>query len=120
VCDYDHNAPNVDHLQETHFDFYETIRKKQPHIPYIMISRPTFYANPEINSKRRSVIYESYQKALACGDQRVFFIDGETLMQGEFMESCTSDGIHANDLGFFRMAQVIGPVANHAWEIVNI
>ncbi len=120
VCDYDHNAPSVEHLQETHFAFYETIRKKQPYIPYIMISRPTFFINPEVNAKRRQAIYESYQKALALGDQRVFFIDGETLMQGEFMESCTSDGIHPNDLGFFRMAQKIGPVVNHACEIMGI
>ena len=120
VCDYDHNAPSVEHLQETHFTFYETIRKKQPHIPYIMISRPTFFMNPEPNSKRRQIIYESYQKALSLGDQRVFFIDGETLLQGEFMESCTSDGIHPNDLGFFRMAQKIGPVVNHACEIMGI
>ena len=120
VCDYDHNAPSAEHLQETHFSFYETIRKKQPHIPYIMISRPTFFMNPDINSKRRQAIYDSYQKALALGDQRVFFIDGETLLQGEFMESCTSDGIHPNDLGFFRMAQKIGPVVNHACEIMGI
>ena len=120
VCDYDHNAPNVEHLQETHFAFYETIRKKQPYIPYIMISRPTFFMNPEVNEKRRSVIYNSYRKALELGDQRVFFIDGETLLQGDFMESCTSDGIHPNDLGFFRMAQKIGPVVNHACEIMGI
>ena len=119
VCDYDHNAPNIEHLQESHFAFYETFRKKQPYIPYIMISRPTFFVNPEVNAKRRQVIYESYRKALELGDQRVFFIDGETLMQGEFMESCTSDGIHPNDLGFFRMAQKIGPIVNHACEIMG-
>ena len=120
VCDYDHNAPSVEHLQETHFAFYETIRKKQPYIPYIMISRPTFFMNPEVNEKRRSVIYNSYRKALELGDQSVFFIDGATLLQGDFMESCTSDGIHPNDLGFFRMAQKIGPIVNHACEIMGI
>lgn len=120
VCDYDHNAPNVEHLQETHFAFYETIRNKQPNIPYIMISRPTFFMNPEVNGRRRDVIYNSYRKALELGDQRVFFIDGETLFQGEFMESCTSDGVHPNDLGFFRMAQKIGPIVNHACEIMGI
>lgn len=120
VCDYDHNAPNFEHLQETHFVFYETIRKKHPYIPYIMISRPTFFMNPEVNAKRRDIIYNSYRKALEHGDQRVFFIDGETLLQGDFMESCTSDGIHPNDLGFFRMAQKIGPTINHACEIMGI
>ena len=40
--------------------------------------------------------------------------DGETLFEGEFYESCTNDGVHPNDLGFYRMANKIGKV------IVNV
>ncbi len=110
VCDYDHNAPNVKHLSDTHYSFYETIRKKYPEIPYIMISRPDFFKNPTANDKRRAVIIESYKRALAAGDQNVYFIDGESLFEGDFYESCTSDGCHPNDLGFYRMADKIGAV----------
>ncbi len=117
VCDYDHNAPTVEHLQNTHFAFYETFRKKQPDTPYIMISRPTFFNDPQVNGLRRQIIRDSYEKALALGDMRVFFIDGETLFEGEFAESCTSDGVHPNDLGFYRMAQKIGPVVIEAYEL---
>ncbi len=120
VCDYDYNAPTVEHLQKTHYAFYETIRLRQPDVPYIMISRPAFFANPEVNGQRRQVILESYEKARAQGDQRVFFIDGETLFAGEFAESCTSDGIHPNDLGFYRMAQAIGPVVAEACKLAGI
>ncbi|MBR2634793.1 MAG: hypothetical protein IKD31_04360 [Clostridia bacterium] len=119
VCDYDYNAPTLEHLKNTHYAFYETIRQKQPDVPYIMISRPNFFCAPEPNSKRRQVILESFEKAKALGDKRVYFIDGETLFEGEFARSCTSDGTHPNDLGFFRMAQKIGPVVEKAYELFD-
>lgn len=108
VCDYDHNAKNAEHLEKTHYPFYEIVRKKHPDLPYIMISKPDFFKNPERNFKRRAVIENSYERALAAGDRNVYYIDGETLFEGEFYESCTSDGCHPNDLGFYRMADKIG------------
>lgn len=110
VCDYDHNAPNAEHLQNTHYPFYEIVRKAHPNIPYIMISNPDFISNTVENSRRRAVILDSYNKAISAGDKNVYFIDGEKLFEGEFYESCTSDGVHPNDLGFYRMAGKIGPV----------
>ncbi len=110
VCDYDHNAPDEKHLMDTHYRFYEIIRKEYPDIPYVMISKPDFFVNPATNDKRRNIIIESYNKALALGDENIYFIDGETLFEGEFYESCTSDGCHPNDLGFYRMANKIGNV----------
>ena len=117
VCDYDHNAPNAEHLERTHYALYEVIRREHPDIPYIMISKPDFFANPEANDKRRGVIMESYRRAMAAGDKNVYFIDGETLFEGEFYASCTSDGVHPNDLGFYRMANKIGPVIAQALGI---
>ncbi len=117
VCDYDHNAPSVEHLMQTHYRFYEIIRKKQPQIPYIMISKPDYFTNPEKNDKRRNVILESYRKAKTAGDKNVYFIDGETLFEGEHCESCTSDGIHPNDLGFYRMSKKIGDVISQVLKI---
>lgn len=117
VCDYDYNAPDEKHLMDTHYHFYEIIRKAHPDIPYIMISKPDFYSNPAINDKRRSVIIRSYDKAIASGDENVYFIDGETLFEGDFYESCTSDGCHPNDLGFYRMANKIGDVIARVLDI---
>lgn len=110
VCDYDHNAPDLKHLEDTHFAFYEIIRANNPDIPYIMISKPDFFTNPVENAKRRDVIKASFEKAKAAGDKNVYFIDGETLFDGKFYKSCTSDGCHPNDLGFYRMAEKIGGV----------
>jgi len=108
VCDYDHNAPSEEHLQDTHYTFYEIIRERHPHVPYIMISKPDFFTSPASNSRRRQIIIDSFEKAKANGDENVYFIDGETLFDGEFYESCTVDGCHPNDMGFYRMATVIG------------
>ena len=114
VCDYDHNAPTVEHLRNTHYPLYEAIRRKHPDVPYIMISKPDTFTDPEVSAERADVIRESYEKARAAGDENVYFIDGATLFEGEHYESCTSDGCHPNDLGMFRMAQKIGPVIARA------
>ncbi len=120
VCDYDHNAPDAQHLENTHYPFYEIIRKSHPDIPYIMVTKPDFYPNNDYNAKRRAVIKASYDKAVAKGDKNVYFIDGETLFEGDFSESCTSDGCHPNDSGFSRMAEKIGKLIADALNIERI
>lgn len=62
------------------------------------------------NAKRRDVIRTSYEKARENGDENVYFIDGETFFEGDYCMSCTVDGTHPNDLGFYRMAEKIGKV----------
>ena len=119
VCDYDHNAPSLEHLQNTHYAFYETIREKRPDLPYIMVSRPTSRMNLDVGMPRRQVILENYQRARAAGDMKVFFVDGATLFDGPFAASCTSDGIHPNDLGFFRMSQKIGVAVMEAYRLTE-
>ena len=117
VCDYDHNARTLEHYKATHYPFYETIRKHQPNVPYIMISRPTYFMDPLIGEQRMKVTLESYERARANGDQNVYFVDGSKLYEGDFYESCTTDGWHPNDLGFFRIAQKLGPVIAQAMGI---
>ncbi|MBR2885972.1 MAG: hypothetical protein IKB93_14470, partial [Clostridia bacterium] len=116
VCDYDYNAPTDEYLRKTHYRFYEIIRKNNPDIPYIMISRPNYFHDVKKAEATRKIIYESYKKALDSGDSNVYFIDGETLLQGDFMESCTLEGVHPNDFGFKRMADIIG---KKVFEVIN-
>ena len=112
VCDYDHNSPDPQALEETHFRLYKIIRDKHPDIPYIMITRPDFppaidrrlYEN---NVGRRIVIMDSYLKATRLGDKNVYFIDGSNMFKGQCAELCTADGVHPNDLGFHLMAEAI-------------
>ena len=109
VCDYDHNAPNPEHLLATHRKMYDTIRAAQPDLPYIMLSRPDFYKSDGMKSsiERRSIIANTFRYAIAKGDKNVYFIDGEGLFRGIFEDSCTVDNTHPNDLGFSRMADAV-------------
>ena len=75
-----------------------------------MITRPDVLGRKEECEERKAVIYESYQKALANGDKHVRFIDGATLFGDVDAHECTVDTCHPNDLGFYRMAGVIGDV----------
>lgn len=112
VLDYDHNAPTLEHLRDTHYPFYETIRKAHPKTPIVFISKPNF--NPECDVARRAVIYDTYKRAKKQGDKRVWFIDGEKLFGKQDRDACTVDGCHPNALGFYRMAQTIRPILKKA------
>ncbi len=111
IMEYDHNAPSVEYLKETHYPFYQTVRRLRPNIPIIMVSKHDFYncsyyvKSQAQNVARRKVVLESYQKAVENGDKNVYFIDGKDLLKGDCREDCTMDSTHPNDLGFYRMAQ---------------
>lgn len=109
VIDYDHNAPSSEHLEATHYPLYRAVREKNPDAPMIFMSRPNFTGTCD-NIRRRSIIRATYERARAEGDELVYFIDGETLFEGDERDACTVDGCHPNDLGFYRMARAVVPV----------
>ncbi len=109
VSDYDHNAPTLEHLKNTHFKMYQRIREKHPDIPYFMITRPNFYFNEDCMS-RRAIIMESYLEAYNSGDKNIYFIDGSAFFNGKNIEDLTMDLTHPNDEGMARMADYIGDV----------
>ncbi len=108
VCDYDHNAPSVEHLQNTHEALYRRIRAAHPDIPYIMVSAVDFDGHYNDKIRRREVVFETYRHARAEGDRNVYLIDGQGVFRGEYRDMCTVDGCHPNDLGFALMADAIG------------
>jgi len=119
VCDYDHNAPTVEHLEATHYALYETIREKNPDVPYIMVTRPDYWTLPrdfEHILRRRDVIMTSYLKARAAGDKNVYFVDGLSFNVAPHQYENTVDSVHPNDAGFVRMADTIGTVIRHVLE----
>ena len=111
VYDYDHNAPDTEHLEKTHYPFDKIIRDKNPELPIVMVSSPP---SPQPCDRdfegRKRVIKATYERAIKEGDTNVYFIDGQTMFDGEFADCCTVDGCHPNDLGFYRMAISIGAV----------
>jgi hypothetical protein len=115
VCDYDHNAPTVEHLAETHYPLYEAIRAKHPNIPYIMVTRPGFFYNAtEVD--RRAIIMDSYLKALRSGDRNVWFVDGAGFFRGMDLGDWSVDNCHPTDDGFEAMAASIGEVIGKLLE----
>ena len=109
VYDYDHNAPTVEHLANTHKPFFDRIREAHPDIPILMMTRPAEFYNDEMKA-RRDVVKATYDAAVAAGDKNVYFIDGETFYGETERNLCSADDCHPNDLGFYRMACVIRPV----------
>ncbi len=111
VCDYDHNSDTPE-LKERHFKVYETFRKKHPTTPFLIVTRPDFYT--PVNKKAITwaktafvVVKETYDRAIALGDKNVYFLDGRKFFPKNEREWCTVDGVHPNDLGFYKMAKGI-------------
>lgn len=117
IMDYDHNAPNVDHLRRTHEPFFRRIREKHKDIPVLFLSKPDFDYTPD-GKERRDVIKATYQNAIASGDKNVYYIDGETFFGKNDRHLCTLDTVHPNDLGFYRMAEVILPTLKKMLGII--
>ncbi len=109
VYDYDHNSPSAEHLRSTHEPFFLRIREKQPDLPILMMGRPDFDYTADAK-ERREVILNTYQNALARGDKNVYYLDSEEFFGTVDREQCTIDRVHPNDLGFYRMADVVEPM----------
>ena len=111
IMEYDHNAPSAEYLEKTHYPFYETVRKANPDLPIVMVSKHDFYTcsyyvkTQSENVARRAAVIRSYERAKKNGDKRVYFLDGKNLLSGDYREDCTVDGTHPNDLGFYRIAK---------------
>ncbi|MBO5837356.1 MAG: hypothetical protein J6Q92_05630 [Oscillospiraceae bacterium] len=109
VYDYDHNAPNCEHLQNTHEKMFQTIRKAQPSLPILILSRPKVHLTPD-EKKRLSIIQTTYENAIQAGDKNVYFIPGPELIGEDVIETATVDNVHPNDSGFLSMALAVQKV----------
>lgn len=114
VCDYDHNAPTTDHLKNTHKRMFEIIRKKQPNLPVVFVTRPTDCGNADETKARRDVVYGTYITAKNNGDNNVYFADGSDIFNYADVDMFSVDGCHPNDFGFWCMAEVIGKFVKEA------
>jgi len=114
VQDYDHNAPNVEHLRATHYKLYQRMRETHPEIPILLLSRPGFNTynkhgvlRSEDSIDRRDVVIDTFRAARAEGDKLVWYIDGESFFSGPDETECTVDGVHPNDIGMLKMADSV-------------
>lgn len=115
VSDYDYNTPSNEHLRNTHYKMYEKIREKNPDIPYIMVTKPDFKFHTG-DMERRDIIMQSYLKARANGDKNVWFVDGSSFFAFGDRGDYTVDTVHPTDVGFERMALMIGHVIREVFK----
>ena len=108
VYDYDHNAPTVEHLANTHEKMFKAIRAENPQLPIIMMSRPKFTLTDE-GKERLRIIETTYNNAIAAGDKNVYLINGRMLTELCRGEG-TVDNCHPTDFGFASMAKALGDV----------
>lgn len=110
VMDLDHNLATPQELKAVHEPMYRAFRATHPTTPVIFISRPDDYDGVQLRLEMRDVILENYEKALSEGDKNLYFIDGETIFGHENRQDCSLDGVHPNDLGFYRFYRTLCPL----------
>lgn len=109
VYDYDHNAPDAEHLEKTHKKMFDAIRAAQPELPILILPAPIY--NPDEGwKKRRKIVFNTYAQAIIGGDNNVYYIDGTQLMLPYAKDNGTVDNCHPTDLGFTCMAENIAEV----------
>ena len=113
VMDLDNNCHSPEQLRGVHDPFFQIIRKAQPKLPVVFVSRPPLL-NSDQNPGRIEVILETYNKALAAGDKHVYFVNGSEFFDAFAGDCATVDGCHPNDYGFVLMALGILPTLEKA------
>ncbi len=116
LIDYDANTSEQE-LADTLPEFIAILRKKHPGTPIMTISRNPYAADypfePDETFEtktrlRREIHRNNLFKLREAGDNNIYFVDGTTLMGTDYSE-CSTDGVHPNDIGFYRTAQVLAP-----------
>ena len=110
VYDYENNAPNPEHLRETHERMFKIIREKNPDLPIIiMTATPRLQTGGKLE-ERQEVIYATYKNAKDAGDENVYFVNGwdnfDECRDGVY--GSTVEGTHLSDLGFSYIAKSVG------------
>ncbi|MBN2643068.1 MAG: SGNH/GDSL hydrolase family protein [Victivallales bacterium] len=93
-------------------NFYKTIRKAHPELPIIIVSK-SYDAKEKISRA-------TYDYAIANGDKNILFFDGMKFFDESECpdaDACTVDGVHPNDLGFYRMYKALLPVLEKALQL---
>lgn len=117
VCNYDWNAGTEEYLEKTHLPLYRRIREVNPDLPILFLSEPEVVLNPARMIPRLQIIQKTYLTAKSEGDEKVWFLPGTKIYEGDHWDTCTVDGCHPTDLGFFRMATAIEPYLK---EMLNL
>jgi len=113
VMDYDFNAPNAAHLEKTHWNFYKILRDAKPDTPILILPAcrsPIWEFRRQEFRERRDVIRATYDRAIADGDKKVWWLEGRDVFPPYGGVECTVDRVHPTDLGFWAIANAMEPI----------
>ena len=108
VLDFAQNNPTVESLKEVYAPFLETIRRKHPQTPVLVItpiysSRESWARDSRLEGMRELIRHAAAQR-IAAGDGHLEIVEGTDLL-GPSGGDGLVDGTHPNDLGFQWMAE---------------
>lgn len=112
LIDYEANGGTNGRLEATLKDFIAIIREKQAYTPIVIVSRFPYimdlYDNDTaaLRSRLRDFQKETVENCRRQGDNKIYFIDGSTLLDDNF-DDYTIDTIHPTDLGFWKLAEAL-------------
>ena len=109
IFDYNLVLTRPDRILPPHYDIYRRFREAHPDVPIVMIDKPAVTFSGESYTVRSKMIRETYERAVREGDRLVGFLDARDML-GECELDALADTAHPNDLGFFRMADTVGPI----------
>jgi hypothetical protein len=105
-------------ITEKTLNLARTIRKRRPTAPIVLVENITYQATRAFggdNSGARDInarFRKAYDQLLAEGCPDLLYVPGDNLLGAD--GEGTVDGTHPTDLGFSRMAEVLGPAVAHA------
>lgn len=114
VVEYDHNV-TAEFLEKTHYKFYSAIRKENSSVPIVFLSRPSggLSISLEEETERVCTIKRTVDKAIAFGDDNVYFINGGEILPRNMRDIFFADDRHPNQAGLNRIADKIVSFLNH-------
>lgn len=113
----DYQANSGERMDLTLPGFVAALRSRHPTTPILVVSRIRYgkeALSSEPTTGRAGRQCRAYQRTYvdhrrAGGDAHIHYYDGTRLL-GRAYDECTVDGVHPNDLGFFKMADGLAPV----------
>ena len=112
--------PNMDAklVRERCVPLVNQLRAAKPETPIVLVEdrrNTNSWIHPDkvkYHSDNHAALKESYDKLIAAGVKKLFYIPGDALL-GDDGDGAT-DGSHPSDLGFYRQADVMEPVLREA------
>ena len=99
------------------------LRQAHPGTPVVCIT--PIFSSREVDSETyadlsrhtRIAARESVAERIGRGDTRIFLVEGEALLSAQDSDGLSSDGVHPNDFGHWRIAERLRPTIEKALQL---